>query len=286
MTNKTSIAFAFAFAAVMLAWPMTAQNVIADGDATITAECGFATPTDINLGAIAIGADSTEVSKIIGMTGTVTGTLELQTTDWTGVGTFATGSITLVSPSTTGPDTIEVNSLTYTAVAGARGDDTEFSVDSTDIASATDLVAAINGRDGGAVTATLVTDTNTILIAYDTLGTGGNAITLDESVADAGTTVFPTDGSLDGAEAAGVVHMQSEAIKYAIAVNDLTNAAVTYTNKDATGVDSQTLVLTTNTVPSTDTTVYLQASGTGSNLELLPYSGALESTFAFGSTCN
>ncbi|BDQ31194.1 hypothetical protein NZNM25_01960 [Nitrosopumilus zosterae] len=284
MTHKTkSILFVFAFAAIMLAWPMTSQNAGADGDATITAECGFTTPSDINLGTIAIGVDSTEVLTTIPMTGTVTGTLELQATDWTGVGTSATGSITLVG--VTDGETVEVNSNTYTAETTLPLDAGEFDVTGTDAAAATSLASVINSEDA-AITATVPTSTNVILLSVDALGTAGNAVTLTESVSNTGTTVFPTDGSFDGAEASGVVHMQAEAIKYAITTDGTTNAGTDYTTgKAATGVDSQVFVLTTNTDPEESVRLYLQASGDGT-LENLPYSGALESTFAFGSTCN
>lgn len=284
MTNKTSIAFVLAFAAVMLAWPMTAQNVIADGDASITAACGFATPGDIDLGAIAIGVDSTEVATVIAMTGTVHGTLELQATDWTGVGTSAIGSITLTN--VLDGESFEVNSISYVAEDDAAGlTATEFASEGTDNADAISLAAQINANDGTAITATVATGTNVVLISADVLGTAGNDLTLTETVADGLTTVFPTDGTLDGAEATGVVHMQAEAIKYRTAVNDLTDAGITYTNKANTGVAAQVFVLHVDTIQGTDTTLYLQASG-DSTLELLPYSGILESTFAFGSTCS
>lgn len=220
------------------------------------------------------------------MTGTVVGTLELQATDWTGVGTASRGSITLVGPLASNTDTVVVNSLTYTAVSGARGDDTEFSEDGTDNASAVDLAAAINGRDGAAITATVGTGANVVLIKAVVLGTGGDSLTLTEDVTNAGTTVEPTDGSLDGAEATGVTHMAAESVKFAIANSGATNAAQDYaTQKAATGVAAQVFTLTTLTDPGTDTTLYLQASG-DNTLLALPYSGALESTFAFGSTCN
>ena len=148
------------------------------------------------------------------------------------------------------------------------------------------MAAAINGRDGGAVTATVPTGTNVVLISYDALGTAGNAITIDETIADPLSLVFPTDGSLDGAEATGVVHMQAESIRYVVTTDGTTDAGQDYTTgKAATGVDGQVFVLTTNTDPDETANLYLQASGDGT-LQNLPYSGALEATFAFGSTCN
>jgi hypothetical protein len=284
MTHKTkSIPFVFAFAVVMLAWPMTSQNAGADGDATITAECGFTTPSDINLGTIAIGADSTEVLTTIPMTGTVTGTLELQATDWTGVGTSATGSITLVG--LVDGQTITIDDTVFTADDSGTPGAGEFDISGTDAAAATDLAAEIATEETD-VTATVPTGTNVVLISYNTLGTAGNSIVLTESADDGTVTLFPADGSLDGAEASGIVHMQAEAIKYAITTDGTTNAETDYTaGKAATGVDGQVFVLTTNSDPEESVRLYLQASGDGT-LENLPYSGALESTFAFGSTCN
>ena len=77
-------------------------------------------------------------------------------------------------------DTITVNGLVYTAVAGAKGDNLTFSIDTSNDAAATDLADSINNdvRAGtsGDVTATALTDT--VTVSSDVAGTGGNAITL------------------------------------------------------------------------------------------------------------
>lgn len=80
--------------------------------------------------------------------------------------------------------TVTVNGLTYTAVAGAKANDTQFSIDTSDNAAATDLADSIDddvriGDSGDDVTATATTNVVTIVAAI--AGTGGNTIDISSS---------------------------------------------------------------------------------------------------------
>lgn len=274
-----SLPFLFAFAALLLAWPMTAQIANGDGSASVDPNCPVTIPGTIAMGSFAAGSDGTEVLSQMATPGTVGGTLELQAADWIGVGTAARGSITLNNVIAT--ETFTINSLTYTAVAGVKGSTSEFSIDTSMTAAATDLAASINARDTAAMDAT--GRLNSVLLKTDALGTAGNAFTLSEATAT--STVFPTDGSLDGAEATGVVHMQAEATKYVITTDGSTNAGIAYSAKNAIGVDGVNTLLTATSDPANDVRLYMQISGVGT-LENLPYDGALTQVLTFTVTCN
>ena len=150
-------------------------------------------------------------------------------------------------------------------------------------AAATDLAASINSRDAAAMDAT--GQLNAVLLRTDARGTAGNAFTLTEGVANAGTTVFPTGGTLGGAEAAGVVHMQSEATKFVITTDGSTNAGIAYSAKNPIGQAAVNTLLTANVDTDQDVRLYMQISGDGT-LENLPYDGALTQVLTFTVTCN
>lgn len=280
MTYKTkTIPFVFAFAAILLAWPMTAQMANADGDASLDPSCPVTIPGSINMGSFSIGSDGSEVLSTMATPGGVDGTLELEANDWIGVGTAAKGTITLVNVIAT--ETFTVNTLVYTAVSGTANDNTEFSIDTSMTLAATDLAASINSRDAAAMTAT--GNLNAVLLVTDALGTAGNAFTLLETTAN--SSVNPTGGTLGGAEAAGVVHMQAEATKFVITTDGSTNAGIAYASKNAIGVDAVNTLLTATVDTDQDVRLYLHISGVGT-LENLPYSGALTQTLTFTVTCN
>jgi len=267
------------FAASLMSMPFANVDVFGDGDATLDPSCPVTIPGSINMGSFSIGTDGTEVLSTMATPGTVGGTLELSAGDWKGVGSSAKGTIVVVGIVAT--ETVTVNSLSYQAVAGAKSGDTQFSIDTSDTAAATDLAASINSRDGAAVTATQ--NLNAILLKADTVGTAGNAFTLAEDVADAGTTV--SGATFAGGEASGVVHMQAEATKFVITTDGTTNAGITYANKNAIGVDGVNTLLTANVDVANDVKLYMQISGVGT-LENLPYSGALTQVLTFTVTCN
>jgi hypothetical protein len=277
--NYTKNTVIFAFAALLIGLPLANSNAFGDGDASLDANCGVTIPPSINMGSFAVDADGTEVLSTMATTGTVGGTLELSANDWIGVGTAARGSITLVNVLST--ETFTVNSLAYTAVSGVKSDNTEFSIDTSMTAAATDLAASINARDAAAMGAT--GNLNAVLLKTDALGTAGNAFTLAETVTDAGTTI--SGSTLSGAEAAGVVHMQSEATKFVITTDGTTNSAVAYSAKNVIGQDSINTLLTATTDPANDVNLYMQISGVGT-LENLPYDGALTQVLTFTVVCN
>lgn len=94
---------------------------------------------------------------------------------------FATGTITAASVQA--GDTVTINGLVYTAVAGAKQDNTEFSIDTGNNECAADLADSINNdvRAGtlGDVSAVAVADE--VTVTTDVEGTDGNAITLVSS---------------------------------------------------------------------------------------------------------
>ena len=77
-------------------------------------------------------------------------------------------------------DFVDLNGLRYKAVSGARGDDTEFSTDTSNTATATDLAAAITADvRTGTVLDVVATSASAVVTAEETIGgTPGNAITL------------------------------------------------------------------------------------------------------------
>lgn len=138
----------------------------------------------------------------------------------TGTGTATAASATITFATALAGDTVTVNGLVYTAVAGAKADNTEFSIDTSDDAAGIDLQDSIENdtRDGAEdIVATentgVVTITAEILIQSPT---DGNAITLVSSngtrlaVTGSGTLAGGVDGdsltlTIDGFDPAGKV---------------------------------------------------------------------------------
>lgn len=175
-------------------------------------------------------------------------------------------------------DTVTINALVYTGVVGAKDDNTQFSVDTNDDATAIDLEDSINNdvRSGtlGDVSASATTDT--VTLTSDQPGTDGNAITLAET----GTTI-----TISGAVFSGGVYADT------ITINDLVYTAIAGskggdntkfsidTSNDAAatdlvdsinndgrtgGVDDVTASATTDTVTCTQTVAGV--SGNSTNL--------------------
>lgn len=114
-------------------------------------------------------------------TGTITSVSTLEET-------LATGTVTIAG--VLAGDTVTINGLIYTAVAGVKADNTEFSIDGTDIASATDLADSITNDARTPITVPLIDTTGagaaavvtvTAKTAVDGAGTGGNSIDLASS---------------------------------------------------------------------------------------------------------
>ena len=126
----------------------------------------------------------------------------------------ATGTITFAT--VLAGDTVTINGLVYTAVAGAKADNTEFSIDGSDTVDAADLADSIvnDARTGITDPALDVTATSSaaVVTVEETVGgTGGNSIDLASSngarLAVSGATLtggttpkHNIDFSVDGAQ--------------------------------------------------------------------------------------
>jgi len=271
------------FAASLMSMPFANVDVFGDGTASLDPECPVTTPVTIAMGSFSIGVDGTEVESTMATGGTVGGTLELSADDWIGAGTLATGSIHLVG--VIAGDLVTINDLVYTAVAGAKADNTEFSINTSMTAAATDLADSItnDGRAGTTDDVTATSGANAVLLKSTVLGTTGNSINLAETVANAGTTI--SGATLSGAEVVGVVHMQAETTKYKITTDGSASTGDAYSAKTAAGVQGVNTVLTSTVDPLNSVNLSMQISGVGT-LENLPYSGALTQVLTFTVTCN
>lgn len=109
--------------------------------------------------------------------------------------TPATGTVTCASVEAA--DTVTVNGLVYTAVAGAKADNTEFSIDTGDDECAADLADSITNdtRSGTLNDVTAVSSTDTVTITQTVPGAAGNATTL---VSSNGTRLAVSGGTFTG----------------------------------------------------------------------------------------
>ena len=98
-------------------------------------------------------------------------------------GVFSFGTITLAT--VLALDTVTINGLVYTAVAGVKADNTEFSIDGTDTVDAADLADSINAdtRTGTLNDVTASSDGAVVTVTQTVAGAGGDATTLAESTA-------------------------------------------------------------------------------------------------------
>jgi hypothetical protein len=107
----------------------------------------------------------------------------------------ATGTLTLVSAIAT--DVAVVNGLTYTGVAGAKANNTQFSIDTSDTAAAADLADSINNDVRAGVTVPGVDPVATSALGVVTITvTGGNGNAVDISSPDA--TITASGATLTG----------------------------------------------------------------------------------------
>ncbi len=98
-----------------------------------------------------------------------------------GTNEAATGTVTCASA--VAGDTVTVNGLLYTGVTGAKSDDTEFSVDTGDTATALDLADSIDDdvRVGTLDDVTAISASAVVTITHSVPGPTGNVITLESS---------------------------------------------------------------------------------------------------------
>lgn len=100
-------------------------------------------------------------------------------------------------------DIFTVNGLVYTAIAGTKADNTEFSTDSTDTVTAADLVNSINNdtRTGITVPTEDVTADNVsavVTVTAERGGTAGNVIDISSNDGSTLPITGDTSGKLDG----------------------------------------------------------------------------------------
>ena len=93
----------------------------------------------------------------------------------------ATGTVTLAS--VLAGDTVTINGLVYTAVAGVKANNTEFSIDGSDTVDAADLVDSITNdtRQGTLKDITATNAAGVVTLTSTAIGTAGDAVTLVSS---------------------------------------------------------------------------------------------------------
>ncbi len=133
-------------------------------------------------------------------------------------------------------DTVTINGLVYTAVAGARANNTQFSIDTSDTAAATDLAAAITADSrSGTLNDVTATSLNAVVTCTQTVsGAGGNATTLVSSngtrlaVSGAGTFTGGLDAdvaTVNGLTYTGVAGVKANNTQFSTDGDDTANAA-------------------------------------------------------------
>lgn len=148
--------------------------------------------TDLTTTAANVASNITANTSSPNYTATSSGTLITITADALGSGpnTFVVQTTTTTITTTSVPfaggvdaDIVTPNGLIYTAVVGARANDTQFSIDGDDTATAVDLAAAINGdvRVGTLNDLTATNSSAVVTMTQTVVGTGGNATTLTSS---------------------------------------------------------------------------------------------------------
>lgn len=280
MTYKTkSVIFAIAFAAMMLAWPMSTPTAEAvPSDASLDADCPVNFPSTVSLGSFAIGVDGTEVILASMSTGgTKAGNLRVDAQDWVGDGQQADGSVTfngvLVG------DTVTIDSIVYTGIIGASANNITFRADGGDDVAATELAASINAGDGATFDATATL--NTVLIVTDADGNTSEPLATSNPV-----NVQLSGATVTGGEASGIVHMAAEDTRYLITTNGTAvdtgtpYLAKLQLNSDVAG----DLVVAGSTDINQNVNMIMHVSGVGT-LTNLPYSGALSQTLTVDVTC-
>ena len=118
-----------------------------------------------------------------------------QTTTGSAEGTKATGTFTLVSVVAT--DTVTVYGKVYTAVSGAKADNTEFDISGTDTAAATDLADSILQDSRHPHRATSSTNVVTVE-AQEGAGDDGNTIDISQTGGNVTVSGATLSGGADG----------------------------------------------------------------------------------------
>lgn len=199
--NTKNTTFVFAFAALMMVMPLTTGIAFAEEmDASLNAACGFTTTSagSINFGSFDAGDSASTVGEedavfpaVVGAT--TSARVQVSFADWFGIGTRAGGSLTLVNVADT--ETVAIGSQTYTATTSASSG-TNFNINGNDAADALELADRVRATDSANIRVS-TTGTNILTLQAENRGTGGNSLTLTESVADAGTVLTAFSGAVD-----------------------------------------------------------------------------------------
>jgi len=134
----------------------------------------------------------------------------------------ATGTVTLATA--LAADTVTINGLVYTAVAGVKANNTQFSIDGTDTVDAADLADSINNdtRQGTLADVTATSSVAVVTLTSTAPGTRGNAVTLVSSngsrLAVSGATFA---GGVDNLNSQDIVDISPESTAIRIRVRRL-----------------------------------------------------------------
>jgi len=196
----------------------------------------------------------------------------------------AIGSAVLTSSIAT--DTVTVNGLLYTAVAGVKANNTQFSIDTSDTATAKDLADSISQdtRTGTLNDVIATSTTNTVNMVQTVAGVGGQATTLAESTSGARIVIsgatfdapisFDTDLTTTAFNVAENIKAYTSATNYTATA---TGAVITIIAYDG-GIASNGFVVLSAVTTITSTDVNL-SGGTES-----PIVGVLEGLTAASAT--
>lgn len=178
----------------------------------------------------------------------------------------------------TDADTVTVNGLVYTAVAGAKSDDTEFSIDTSDDAAATDLADSIDDdtREGtlNDLTATAATDTVTAITTIG--GTVGNATTLASSD-EAGRLTISGSTFTGGADNANVSSITVDGVETMSGTEIFVTDLATTATAIAANITAHTSVPNYNAV-AVGTKIELESESGGDALAVVATSAVIATT--------
>lgn len=281
-----TIPIVFAFAAILLAWPMATQTANADGVVVVPGICGINAGGDFALPNLTAGVESTESGVFtITTTGNTAGTFEIIASDWIGNGETATGAITLNSPNDL--DTVTINSIVFTAEDDGAGlAEGEFASEGTANADATSLAAQINAHTG-AVNVQATARENVVLLRSDAIGAAADDIPLAESTTSARIVI--SGATMLNGEAQGTKHMESTATRYSVTNTGVDPAGQTYAAKATSGAfptaETDKEIVVTQTNPAQDIKMRFHVTGVGFT-GADTYSGGLTQTLTFSTLCN
>lgn len=279
MTNSIkNVTIVFAFAAMLMAWPLVGTNAFADGEGIISGTCGFTEPSSIDFGTISRGTVGTETGDSWAALGSETGNIDLDAGDWFDLGDRGVGDLDHDGTDITTTATVVIGTETFTATSGGSGA-FNFDYDGNAAADFAALQAAIS-TDSVFVTAVLTSSTLIDLTAV-ARGTAGNL-----ALSTTGTTGI-TDTDLTGGGDNPVVHLQAEVTKLYFTVDGTDPLTVqNYAGKTAIGASGVDTEIVTLTSPNFPLRTAFQITGVDPALENLPFSGSLVQTLTFTVTCN